>query len=603
MERSPSSLKAQQFDVLVVGAGINGAATAWDLALRGFKTALIDKGDFGNATSAGCFKMVHGGLRYLQHLDIKRLRESVAEQRILRQLAPHLVHPLPVLIPCYQRLMQRKGVLQTALMTYELLSLTRNRGVQESHRLPGFSTLSTEACLSRAPGLKQQGLTGGVMYYDCQMSNCDRLTLEVALSAARAGAVIANYVELLNCETEAAQTGDSDGVERIRRVRMKDLQSGEEFSSEVRAVVNATGPWNEAFGKTLGLEAHVPRLRYSKGIQLVLPQLVSSCALAVESSYGDPAAILARGGRSYFVQPWRGYSLVGTSDEVYEGDPDTFTIGREEIQQLVSELQSAYGSDRINLENVRYSFGGLRPLDPKAVEQMHTNGADSDGVAKVARLDEIWDHAKRPLPGGARIANLFTVQGVKYTTFRALAARTADAVAKRLGDFRPSRTAGDSLVGCPESSYYAFKKQLATAVPENGRLEYLATNYGALSFDILKIEAHEEVLKRPLAGLSEQGSGTVRASDVIYSIRKEMAQSLADILLRRTAIGAIGGPDRATIEDVSQLMTAELGWSEAKRREQVEEVHGFFNARRGGLESPPLPRERAAATPSGKATA
>ena len=197
-------LKNEQFDVLIIGSGINGAAAAWDASLRGLKVALIDKGDFGAATSAGCFKIIHGGLRYLQHLDFKRLQESVEEQRLLRIIAPHLLSPLAFLIPCYKPLMKRRFLIRLALGVYEFLARNRNKDVQAGLELFDHQVLSTEECLELAPGLETKGLEGGVLYYDVQMNNCERLTFEVAAAAAKASAVVANYLEVskLVCDTD-----------------------------------------------------------------------------------------------------------------------------------------------------------------------------------------------------------------------------------------------------------------------------------------------------------------------------------------------------------------------------------------------------------------
>ncbi|HQH27716.1 MAG TPA: FAD-dependent oxidoreductase, partial [Oligoflexia bacterium] len=221
------------FDVIVIGGGINGAAVAWDLSLRGYRTLLVEKADFGSAASAGCFKIAHGGLRYLQHLDLPRLWESANEQRILRQIAPHFIHPLPFLIPCYGRGMKSRAVLDFALSLYELLACKRNKSVDRYHMLASHAVISSEHCLRIAPGITPYKLRAGVVYYDCQISNCERLTYSVIRSAADAGACMLNYVEATGFETRQA----GGAAKAIDAVRLRDLLSGREFRVRAKIVV------------------------------------------------------------------------------------------------------------------------------------------------------------------------------------------------------------------------------------------------------------------------------------------------------------------------------------------------------------------------------
>ena len=253
LTRDIDSLGKREFDLLVIGGGINGAGIAWDAALRGLSVALIERADFGGATSSGCFKIIHGGLRYLQHLDLKRVRESVREQRILRTIAPHLVSPLPFLVPCYGRGRKGREFLSLGLLLYEfVVACDRNRNLGVHHQLSRFRRLDSQQCLRHAPGLKAEGLTGGVLYEDVQLSNCERFTFAVVASAREAGAVVANYCEAVQLNASQAESGEG----RIESVTAHDLFRGTELQIKARFVVNATGPWvDQVIARTMNAQA------------------------------------------------------------------------------------------------------------------------------------------------------------------------------------------------------------------------------------------------------------------------------------------------------------------------------------------------------------
>jgi len=280
--RDHTTLESTTFDVLVIGGGIIGVAVAWDAALRGLQVALVEKKDFGSETSAGCFKLIHGGVRYLQYLDFPRVLESIREQYILRKIAPHLVHPLPFLIPCYGRGLKGKEFLKLGMMVYELFAWRRNNGLNAYHHLAKHQVLQAEECLKIAPGLKREGLQGGVVFTDCQLSNCERLTFSVAQSAHDAGACLGNYLEVVSLSPSSAVTG---GSKQIFVAIVEDVLSGKIFEVKARIVVNATGPWSrhvyslfqgfpkneEKFEKSKALNSR--QQIFSKGIQVTLPKV------------------------------------------------------------------------------------------------------------------------------------------------------------------------------------------------------------------------------------------------------------------------------------------------------------------------------------------
>ena len=235
IERNLGSLASREFDVLVVGGGIFGACAAWDAALRGLSVALLERRDFGSGTSANSFKMVHGGIRYLQHADMYRIRESSRERSALLRIAPHLVSPLPIMIPTYGHGREGKELLSAGMLVYDLATIDRNRGLLDpDRRIPRSRVVSREACLEALPGLEASDLTGGALFHDAQIHNTPRLTLAFLQSAASAGATIANYVEA----SGFLQDGDS-----VTGVRARDVLGGDTLDVRARMVLNCAGPW------------------------------------------------------------------------------------------------------------------------------------------------------------------------------------------------------------------------------------------------------------------------------------------------------------------------------------------------------------------------
>ena len=576
MIRNFAAATEKPIDVLVVGGGIFGAGAAWDLAGRGLRTLLVDKGDFGGATSAGCFKIIHGGLRYLQHADFVRLTESVKEQQTLRQIAPHLVYPLPFLIPCYKKLMQRKTVLSTAMTVYEFLSWYRNSGVEDDHRLPRHRAFTRDEVLAIGSGFNPENLTGGVAYYDCQMSNADRLTFSIVASAVQAGAQALNY-----CSAARFLFGDAGGAGQrsIEAVELRDELTGATAMVRPKAVVNAAGPWHELIGASFeGVPVRKKPQWFSKGVQIAVPELVAKYAFAVESTYRDPAAKFARGARSYFVHPWRGHSLIGTTDSLWEGNPDQFSIDRQDLVELLEDFRRAYPSPLLTEENVKFAFGGLRQLAPEALESIG-DGSDQtwnqEGAAKVARKDRIIDHAAMPFDQ-VLIPNLVTMQGVKYTTFRKFAEDAANIVAQKINCSAPSKTRNTKVSGAPGGTVRELTQSIAGRAGSEQRAMHLVRNYGAAAEAILDLEQDALELARPL------GPGvSVSASECVHAARNEMAQTLSDIVLRRTplgslGLGSLGSVPYDAVHRASLAVAGEMGWTADRARADAQGLADYF---------------------------
>lgn len=424
MQRDVRALGNNSYDLLVVGAGVYGLFAAWDGAMRGLRVALIDRGDFGNATSSNSLRVIHGGLRYLQHGDIRRMRTSIRERATLMRIAPDLVHPLPFLIPTYGWAMKGKPALTAAVKIHDIVGFDRNSSRDGDARLESSRAVSKEECLKIAPGLDPKGLTGAVVYYDCQTDDSERLMMSIAHSADEAGAEIANYVS-------ATSLLNADG--RIQGVRARDELTGAEFDIRVRVVLNACGPWVEKLWKSLGDASHPGRIGLSKAFNILIDRQISS-EMAIGAygtrTYVDRSAIVGKGSRMLFFTPWHGMTMVGTEHLPYDGDPDDFCVTEQEIQAFVDDVNSAYEGLDLDRDEIIEVYRGLLPSDG-------TNAGD----VQLTKTYKIYDHAREHGLDG-----LISMLGVKFTESRHVAEKAIDLAAKKLGRrVATCRTAGTPL--------------------------------------------------------------------------------------------------------------------------------------------------------------
>lgn len=553
MRRNLSKLSEKEYDLLVIGGGINGVCTAWDAALRGLSVALVEKGDFGEATSSATLRIVHGGLRYLQHLDFRRMRESIRERMILMRIAPHLVHRLPFLIPTYGHLRRGPEAMAAAMLINDFLSHDRNENADAEKFIPRGRLISAYRCSRTLPGLDSRGLTGGAIFYDAQMYNSERLTLSFARSAAKAGADLANYVEVVKFHLSGR---------RVDCARVRNLLTGDEFDVRAKMFANITGPWSDT---VLGLLRYQPPERTvvrSKGIQIVAPLLCKNYAFSIPSRQRDAEAVLSRGTRLLFVTPWRGRSLIGTTDTVYRGDPDDFSITEKDIADFIAEINAGYPGANLKREDVTFWYGGLRPITEKCVEA---------NVSKAARKYEITDHARLD-----RIQGLISVVGVKYTTCRLLAEKVVDLVFQKLGYRKPPRTLTRRMpVFGGRIGQFRHLLRLAIHEKPSGLgeqvTEHLVCSYGSQFRRIVRYVEREPALSELLPGTSE-----ILKAEVVHAVREEMALRLKDVVMRRTDLGSLGHPGDEALQACADVMAAELGWDDARKRDEISEAKRLF---------------------------
>ena len=301
MKRDIQSLAGREFDLIVVGGGVYGVCAAWDATLRGLSVLLVERGDFGGATSANSYKIVHGGIRYLQQADLSLVRQSSRERSALLRIAPHLVHPMPFVIPTYGHGMKGPEVLRAGLMAYDLLTMDRNRGIDDPERqIPSGRMIGRDEVLKQFPGVDPKGLTGGAIVSDGQMYNPPRLALSFLRAAGELGAEALNYFEVRSF----LQKG-----ERVCGVQGVDLLSGTPIEFRGKVVLNAAGPWASRLlqqGLDRERESSIPPPTFSRDVGLVLNRpWPNRHGLACSAKSKDAKALVDRGGRHLFLLPWR----------------------------------------------------------------------------------------------------------------------------------------------------------------------------------------------------------------------------------------------------------------------------------------------------------
>ncbi|MEO5819311.1 MAG: FAD-dependent oxidoreductase [Vicinamibacteraceae bacterium] len=534
MKRDLDRLR-EPFDLVVIGAGIYGAAIAWDATLRGLRVALIDRGDIGGGTSFNNAKTLHGGVRSLQSLRLDELREYVRERRALLRIAPHLVQRLTFLSPALGTLTRNRLAYAAYFRAYDLLAGDRNEGVDAALHLDATRILGRDAYLARDPLSDPARVTGGVAWQDGQMLHGERVTLAFVKAAAAKGAVIVTYLR--------ADAALVDG-RRVSGVRAADVapQPGAapaelalERPLELRArlVVNATGPQGDRVAAQL-LGATLPRL--VPGLSLGLNLVTRS--LGLDAAVGGMAR-----GRLFFAAPWRGVTIAGTGHEPCEGPTDAPIVTAVDVDTFLRDFNTAFPRAGLGRHDIRLVHRGLLPT-----------AAVVDGEVKLLKTSVIRDHAEDGHAG------LLSVVGTRYTTARHTAQLAVDRVFAALGQpAPPCATATTPLAGADIGDLAGFlavaRRSSPGLAPDTG--ERLARLYGSEHGAVRELIANGP-LGEPLSATCP-----TLGAEVIYAMREEMAVTLADAILRRTEAGANGHPGRPALERAAALMAFELGWPPA----------------------------------------
>lgn len=600
-----ASLRDRTFDVAIVGGGIIGAGIARDAALRGYSVALFERRDYGGGTTSGSTRLIHGGLRYLEMLDFGLVRMDLREREILLRIAPHLVRPLPFLLPFYQRSLFYRLKMRIGLWLYDLLSYDKS--------LPSRRTLSAAEVRAMEPALEPRGLQGAAMYYDAQASLPERLCLENILDARAHGAAAFNYAEVVG----ALHDGDRLAGLRVRdtlaarEAAAGDAASGARTSGASRAatgsagaaaaetaardatgaaasgassaagaeddgdivdvrarvVVNASGPWFDRVAGRL-TATHARRIRTTKGVHFAVPSMATH-AMSLFSPLDE---------RLVFVIPWLGYTWIGTTDTDFTDDPATARATHEDMAYVLESVRPFF--PQVTPESIVFSNAGVRAL-------VMEEGDESS----VSRAHQVVADERAGAPG------LVSVLGGKLTGYRAIAEEATDIVSKKLDPQGPRacRTADDALPGGryeagqprPGAGNAANPGNAGIAVPASrgagrpvqaGQVASASPSFGGPDASYVDPDIYEdgarlygarlpEVLRLAAANprLAERLAPgcPVIAAQVVFAIREEQCLRLVDFMLRRTDLGFSRDQGRAAAPAAAALMAGELGWDDA----------------------------------------
>ena len=533
-----AALERDGFDVVVIGGGITGAGVALDAASRGYSVALVEKADYASGTSSRSSKLVHGGLRYLQNFDLGLVREALLERQLMVKLAPHLVRPLPLLIPAFDG-RRPDRITGVGLNMYDVMTregLRRRRGGDEEWSPERHRTIDAEETIQLLPALASRHPSAAYLFYDCQTDDV-RLVLTALGEAERFGAVCCNSVEVMGLvEREGRAAG----------VLCRDAVGGGEFELAAENVVNATGVWADRLRPDeLHDEAEVPRIRPSRGTHVT----VSIEDLPVVAG----AIVPAGSGRSIFVLPWLGRTLIGTTDNDYEGSLDHIPPSDSDVDYLLSAVNDFFGTS-LGTGDVTGAYAGVRPL---------ISTGDPKKSVDISRKAELYETS----------SGMVTITGGKLTTWRRMAKIAVDRIVEREGREAPCRT-HEIQLGMPADPGELPEVE---GVDEDSRAA-LAGRYGHAAVDVLALAAESpELAARVSPDLPDL------VAEAAFAARREQTRSVADVMLRRTRLGLLDArrliePDAEGTQAVARAMATELGWDDAEVTTQLEGWRRVANA-------------------------
>jgi glycerol-3-phosphate dehydrogenase len=517
------SLAADDFDILIIGGGVTGVGAALDAASRGLKVALVESQDYASGTSSRSSKLIHGGLRYLEQYDFKLVREALHERELMvSSLAPHLVKPVGFLYPLHEKYRERTYV-GAGLALYDVL-----RGFQRA--LPWHKHLSEKKIAEIAPSLRSDLINGAIKYFDAQVDDA-RHTLAIARTAVRHGAVIASRVQ---CE-ELVRDG-----KRVVGAKVRDLQSGKKISISAKVTVMCAGVWSDELHEKFGIKPGY-KVAMSKGAHIVLPKS------AIQSGAG---IILKTSVSVLFIIPWGDKWIVGTTDTPYKADRNNPVATKEDVEYIIDQANRVL-HPKINAAEIIGVYAGLRPLVANSA------GSTTTKLSREHTVD-------RPVPGFVSIA------GGKYTTYRIMGKDVIDLAVNDLRRIVPESVT-DKLPAIGADGYFALVQQSAQLAAMSGLSEevviHLLNRYGSLISEIFEIIESDKKLAQPIS----DDLAYIKA-EVIYAVTYEGAQSVDDVLSRRTRIAfeaSDGGESIATA--VATLIAPVLGWDAAAKKASVSE--------------------------------
>ncbi|MCB0743318.1 MAG: FAD-dependent oxidoreductase, partial [Ignavibacteriae bacterium] len=509
MKREIEKLKNEKFDLLVVGGGIHGALIVWEAARNGYKSCLIEKNDFGSQTSANSLKVLHGGFRYIQHANIKRMRESIYSRKVFQQIAPHLVKNIPFLFPTAGFNVKSRPALAVALFLNDIISADRNKNILAESKVPCGRTISKSKLEKIVPDLENKNINGGAVWYETVALNTERLLFEFLFEANKNGAELANYVKAEELVIEENE---------VKKVRVKDELTDEEFYINADFIVDSVGPWLNKF-LTPKTNYDVLKSPLTKAVNIIIKKnYFKEYAVGIESTkeFKDKDAIINKGKRLFFLVPIGDYTMIGTTYKVYEDDPDNCKISEYDLQEIINEVNESYKDFKIKLEDVVQSHAGILPM--QNLESSNEFDVQPDKHSLV------FDHK-------GNVKNLISVKSVKYTTAPSIAKKVIEVLKIK----NANASVGNKNQKISLENYSKIKDEFYNTNSNYGStlLERLWNTYGVRSSAVINyIEQNDESKK--LIFDSEE----IYLGEVIYNYENEMAVTSNDIIDRRLGLSA-----------------------------------------------------------------
>ena len=528
-----------KFDLVIVGGGITGAAVAYIAAARGLSVALFEKKDYGGATSAATSKLIHGGLRYLANGELKLVRESLRERRILGNIAPNFVYPLPFLMPMYRRWKGNIWKMLIGMYLYDMLSYDKKDTWDRSKKLQNHRLINLRKTIRVEPNLKMDDLRNSFYFFDYQSIFPERLTLAFIKSAAEYGACVSNYTPV-----EGFLYGEE---KRITGVKVRDLFSGKTREVHAELIVNCGGTWaDKILGMAVGSDQVTHRVKRSEGIHIITKKIAGHHVVSLQKADGGHMMIM----------PWREHSLIGTTDKEFLGDPDDYKVSMESIDEIINNVNTNFGR-KISREDIVHAYGGLRPLVDDQTK----------GSYETSRKYEVYDNAVDGIEG------MITVEGGKYTTSRSLAREVLRLISEKL-----QRTLSDQvsdnlyLSGCEirDMKQFMIRQHLNYKDFSRNTVEYVSRNYGTESKVVFRIARDNRHYAEEVSH-----DGEILA-EVVYAIQYESAMTLPDIMLRRTGTGTLGNPGRTITEKVASVAAQLLGWDDMRKEAEIASIKKVY---------------------------
>lgn len=534
MKRELAGLSENKYDILIIGGGIYGATLLWRASIAGYSAALIEKNDFGSGTSSNSQKIIHGGLRYLQNLDFRRVRQSINERKRLMWLAPHLVSPLACIMPLFGHKLKGKEALFAGIKLYDMISADRNNIPDRSKYITSGKILSKDKIIDLIPGLEQTSLKGGVLWYDAFCKNTERLIVSFIKSAVNCGNVAANYIK---AEKLITKNNTVKGVIAWDRLTQRYYQI------EAEKVVACTGAESNGFITYTDNSQQ----GYVAGINVIVKKIFShDYAVGIENKKSK---------RLYFVAPWKGKSILGT-DWYPAPEPEKFEFEKTHIKNLIDNFNITYPVANLSYGDVEFVHQGFVPASN-----------DFQNISSTLSHFKIINGGKFGLDG------FYKIVGVKYTT----AMNVAENFLKMTfpGFKELSLSSQPKLLGGEINDMTEFSNQIYMKYQTNYSREELSDLICDFGSEVDKVIGQLGVTSDNTE-LSNNYNNLLEAR-VLFAIKEEMAIHLDDVVFRRTGIGSIGPPDDPDLRLISKIMSEELKWDESQRIEEIKKVKNYYS--------------------------